>query len=405
MGNGRAGLRRRLAPVASAIVLVGLVGSLTSCTKDASYSDQVGSSARFDDMLKPSLAVTEWADKPLVDNAIGIQPGAPITVKSAGGSLTSVTINKADGSPLKGDLSVDGTTWTSSEPFGYNRRYTVNAKAAGVGGESSSNVSFTTRAPQNLTQAYLVPRNGETVGVGQPVAVKFDEPITNKKAAQAAIKVTTTPAVDGAFYWISDQEVRWRPKEYWKTGTKVDVAVNTYGIDLGGGLFGQENLRSSFKVGRSMVVVADDKTKQVTFRKDGKVIRRMPTSMGKDSTPTDNGVYLVGDKHSMLVMDSSTYGVPVGSADGYRTPVDYATQMSYSGIYFHSAPWSVWAQGNTNTSHGCLNLSPDNALWVMNNTLRGDPVEVRHTVGPRLSGTDGLGDWNVPWSVWSRGNA
>lgn len=401
----RAGLRRRWVPVVGVIAVVGLAGTLTSCTKDATYSDQVSSSARFDDMLKPSLAVTEWADRPLKDDAIGIQPGAPITVKSSGGSLTSVTINKADGSALKGDLSPDGTSWTSAEPFGFNKRYTLNAKAAGVGGESISNVSFTTRAPQNLTQAYLMPQNGETVGIGQPVAVKFDEPITNKKAAQSAIKITTEPAVDGAFYWISDQEVRWRPKEYWKTGTKVNVAVNTYGIDLGGGLFGQENQRSSFKIGRSMVITADDRTKQVTFLRDGKVIRKMPTSMGKDSTPTDNGVYLVGDKHSTLVMDSSSYGVPVNSADGYRTPVDFATQMSYSGIYFHSAPWSVWAQGNTNTSHGCLNLSPDNAQWVMNHTLRGDPVEVRNTVGPKLSGSDGLGDWNVPWSVWSKGNA
>ncbi|NMO03763.1 L,D-transpeptidase [Gordonia sp. TBRC 11910] len=401
----RVGLRRRLVPVVSAVAVVGLVGTVSSCSKAPTYSDQVGSSARFDDLLKPTLAVTEWADKPLVDNAIGIQPGAPIKVSSTGGALTSVSIDKSDGSALKGNLSEDGFTWTSTEPFGYNKRYTLNAKAAGVGGESMSKVSFTTRAPQNLTQAYLMPHNGETVGIAQPVAVKFDEPIKNKKTAQAAIKIVTEPAVDGAFYWISDQEVRWRPQGYWKTGTKVNVAVNTYGLDLGNGLFGQENVRTSFKIGRSVVIKADDRTKQVTFFKDGKVVRTMPTSMGKDSTPTDNGTYIVGDKHSMLVMDSSTYGVPVNSPAGYRTPVDFATQMSYSGIYFHSAPWSVWAQGNTNTSHGCLNLSPDNAQWVMNYTLRGDPVEVRNTVGPKLSGTDGLGDWNVPWAVWSKGNA
>lgn len=402
----RAGMqRRRWASVVGLVVVVGLAGGLTSCSKSPSFSEEVGSSARFDDMLKPSLAITEWADKPLVDEAIGIQPGAPVTIRSTGGSLKSVSILKGDGSQLKGNLSDDAATWTSTEPFGFNKRYTVKAQAAGVGGESTSNVSFTTRAPNNLTQAYLTPNPGETVGVGQPVAVKFDEPIKNKKAAQAAIKVTTTPAVEGAFYWINAQEVRWRPKEYWKTGTKVDVAVNTYGIDLGDGLFGQENVKTSFKIGRSMLISADDRTKEVTFVRDGKVIRKMPTSMGKESSPTDNGIYLIGDKHPMLVMDSSTYGVPVNSADGYRTPVDFATQMSYSGIYFHAAPWSVWAQGNTNTSHGCLNLSPDNARWVMNSTLRGDPVEVRNTVGPKLSGTDGLGDWNVPWAVWSKGNA
>lgn len=386
-------------------MVVAVAALLSSCSQTAKYSENVQSSALFGDLLMPGVEITEWADRPLIDQAVGIQPGAPITVQASEGALTNVRIDKADGTPLRGSLSEDATRWTSAEPLGYARNYTVQADAKGIGGTSTKRVSFTTRAPANLTQAYLTPSNGETVGVGQPVAVKFDEPIADRKAAQRAITITTTPQVEGAFYWISDTEVRWRPKDYWKPGTKVSVAVNTYGIDLGDGVFGQENLKSNFTIGRSMVVTADDRTKQVVFNRDGKDIRTMPTSMGKPGTETDNGVYLVADKHDNMIMDSSTYGVPVGSADGYRTPVDYATRMSYSGIFFHSAPWSVWAQGNTNTSHGCLNLSPDNALWVMQNTLRGDPVIVKNTAGGTLSGTDGLGDWNVPWEVWSKGNA
>ena len=402
MGIGRT---RRTSSVVVSMILLSIVALVTSCSQEPKYSSNVGSSALFDDLLKPGLEFTEWGNKALTDNAVGVQPGAPITVTASEGALTNVRIKKADGSALRGETTDDGKQWVSGEPLGYNRKYTLVADASGVGGSSTRQLSFTTRAPNNLTQAYLTPNNGETVGVGQPIAVKFDEAIGNRKAAQEAIKITTTPAVEGAFYWISASEVRWRPKEYWKPNTRVSVTVNTYGIDLGDGLFGQENLKANFKVGRSMIITADDRTKQVTFVRDGKTIRTMPTSMGKDGTPTDNGVYLVSDKHDNLIMDSSTYGVPVGSADGYRTPVDYATRMSYSGIFFHSAPWSVWAQGNTNTSHGCLNLSPDNALWVMNTTLRGDPVIVKNTVGGTLSGTDGLGDWNVPWSVWSKGNA
>ncbi|MGV9672485.1 L,D-transpeptidase [Gordonia sp. NPDC003504] len=402
MGIGR---NRSRSSVAVGVLLLAIVALVTSCSSESKYSSNVGSSVLYDELLKPGLEITEWGNKPLANDAVGVQPGAPITVVASEGALTNVRINKADGSAVGGELSEDGTRWVSSEPLGYNRTYTLTADATGVGGATTREVSFTTRAPNNLTQAYLTPDNGETVGVGQPVAVKFDESITNRRAAQEAIKVTTDPPVQGAFYWISDTEVRWRPQEYWKPGTTVNVAVNTYGIDLGGGLFGQENVKSTFKVGRSMLITADDNTKQVTFVQDGKTIRSMPTSMGKDATPTDNGIYLVSDKHDNIIMDSSTYGVPVGSADGYRTPVDYATRMSYSGIFFHSAPWSVWAQGNTNTSHGCLNLSPDNALWVMRNTLRGDPVVVKNTVGGTLPGTDGLGDWNIPWAVWSKGNA
>ncbi len=404
MGNDRT--RRRVsAPIVLFAVLVAVVASVTSCSQEPSYSADVKSSSLFDDMLKPGVEVTEWGNRALADQAVGIQPGAPITVQASEGALTGVRIDKADGSALKGDISPDGTKWISSEPLGYNKTYTLQADAVGVGGTSTKRVSFTTRAPNNLTQAYLTPNPGETVGIGQPVAIKFDEPIPNRKAAQQAIKVVTNPPTEGAFYWISDSEVRWRPKEYWKTGTKVNVSVNTYGIDLGDGLFGQENVRTNFVIGRPVVISADDRTKQVTFTQNGKVIRTMPTSMGKPGDETDNGVYLVADKHDKIIMDSSTYGVPINSANGYRTPVDYATRMSYSGIFFHSAPWSVWAQGNTNTSHGCLNLSPDDALWVMQTTLRGDPVEVRNTTGGVLSGTDGLGDWNIPWEQWSKGNA
>ncbi|MFW0796458.1 Ig-like domain-containing protein [Gordonia sp. CPCC 205515] len=395
----------RRTPLAIITILIALVSMVTACSQEPSYSENVGSSNLFDDMLKPGVAITEWANRPLADKAVGIQPGAPITVRSSEGSITAVRIGKIDGTPIKGELSDDGTTWTSAEPLGYNRTYTLEADAVGIGGTSTKRVSFTTRAPNNLTQAYLTPSPRETVGIGQPVAVKFDEPIPNRQAAQDAIRITTNPPVQGAFYWISDSEVRWRPEKWWTPGTKVNVAVNTYGIDLGDGLFGQENVATDFTIGRSMIITADDRTKQVTFDRGGQVIRSMPTSMGKPGTETDNGIYLVSDKHDHIIMDSSTYGVPVGSADGYRTPVDYATRMSYSGIFFHSAPWSVWAQGNTNTSHGCLNLSPDDALWVMRNTLRGDPVVVKNTAGATLSGVDGLGDWNIPWSQWSKGNA
>ncbi|ETA08979.1 hypothetical protein V525_02440 [Gordonia alkanivorans CGMCC 6845] len=402
MGIGRSSRRM---PLIISGVLLAIIALVTSCSQEAAYSDNVTSSSLFDDLLKPAVDITELNDQPLSDNTVGVQPGAPIKVTTSEGTLSRVLITKSDGTPLKGTFTDNDTVWVSNEALGYNRTYTLETDAVGIGGAVTKKVTFTTSSPNNLTQAYLTPNPGETVGVGQPIAVKFDEPIPNRRAAQKAIRVITDPPVEGAFYWISDSEVRWRPKEYWKPGTKVRVAVNTYGIDLGDGLYGPENVRTNFTVGRRMVITADDNTKQVVFERDGQVIKSMPTSMGKPGDETDNGIYLIADKHDHIIMDSSTYGVPINSSNGYRTPVDYATRMSYSGIFFHSAPWSVWAQGNTNTSHGCLNLSPENALWVMNNTLRGDPVVVKNTTGGTLSGTDGLGDWNIPWSEWRKGNA
>ena len=305
---------------------------------------------------------------------------------------------------MPGRSPPDGLSWTNTEPLGYNRKYGSRPRVR-TRRRDTTRLAFTTSAPGNLTKPYVMPGEGNVVGIGQPIAVQFDENIPTARRRSPRSGRHTTPPVEGAFYWVNNREVRWRPQNYWAPGTTVTVDVKAYGRDLGKGLFGQEDVHSSFTIGDAVVITADDNTKQVTFNVSGRDVKTMPTSMGKNSTPTDNGVYIVGDRFDHLVMDSSTYGVPVSSPDGYKTPVDWATRMSYSGIFFHSAPWSLGEQGNTNTSHGCLNMSPSNAKWIYDNTKRGDIVLVKNTVGGTLSGTDGLGDWNIPWETWRAGNA
>src|SRR5574340_41882 len=191
-------------------------------------------------------------------------------------------------------------------------------------------------APANFTAPSVNPGNGEVVGVAQPIIIRFNEAIGDRAAAERAIRITSTPPVAGHFYWFGDRQVRWRPNEFWPANTKVNV-------EAGG-------TRSS---------------------------------------------YAIGDKFRTMVMDSSTYGVPVNSPEGYRLDVEYATRMSNSGIFVHAAPWSVGSQGRTNVSHGCLNVSTDNARWFFENAKKGDPVIVRNTTGGVMNGYDGLGDWNL----------
>ncbi len=354
----------------------------------------------FGDLLVPKLTAS------VKDGAVGVTVDQPVTVTAGDGVLGAVTmINDDEGTPVAGALTPDGLTWRTTEPLGYNTRYTLNAQSLGLGGAASQQMTFQTHSPENLTMPYLLPNDGEVVGIGQPVAVRFDENIPNRLAAQRAITVTTNPPVEGAFYWLSNREVRWRPAQYWKPGTTVDVAVNTYGVDLGDGLFGQENVTTHFTIGDEVITTVDDNTKTLTVRRNGEVIKTMPISMGKNSTPTNNGTYIIGDRFGHMVMDSSTYGVPSNSPNGYRTEVDYATQISYSGIFVHAAPWSVGSQGYSNVSHGCINVNTSNAQWFFNNTKRGDIVEISNTVGSILPGEDGLGDWNIPWDQWHAGNA
>ncbi|MBU9765900.1 L,D-transpeptidase family protein [Mycobacterium sp. TNTM28] len=353
----------------------------------------------YGDLLVPRVKAS------VTDGAVGVTIGAPVTVSAENGVLGAVSMTDEDGAAVAGKLSADGLTWSSTDPLDYNEQYTLNAQSLGLGGVANRRLRFETHSPANLTMPYVLPNNGEVVGVGQPVAVRFDENITDRLAAQRAITVKTTPPVEGAFYWLNNREVRWRPARYWKPGTSVEVTVNTHGVELGDGLFGQGNAKTRFTIGDEVIATADDNTKTLTVRRNGDVVKAMPISMGKNSSPTNNGVYIIGDRFDHLVMDSSTYGVPVNSPNGYRTEVDFATQMSYSGIYVHGAPWSVGSQGYSNVSHGCLNVSTANARWFYENTKRGDIVEVVNTVGSVLPGTEGLGDWNIPWEQWRTGNA
>jgi len=390
--------------VRSGVAVVALLSSVlvgvSGCSGQRSTATEVlaDKGTPYIDLLVPKVTAT------VLDGAVGVAVEEPVTLTAQGGVLGSVSMVDDAGDEVAGEVSPDGVTWTTTERLDYNKRYSVTARALGLGAVTTETLSFKSHSPANLTMPYLIPGDGSVVGVGQPISVLFDESIPDRAAAEKAITVTTTPAVQGAFYWLSNREVRWRPKEFWAPGTSVSVTVKTFGVDLGEGLYGQEDLTSNFTIGDSVIATADDYTKTLTVRRNGEIVKTMPISMGKNATPTNNGVFIIGDRHQRLIMDSATYGVPSNSPQGYRIEVDWATQMSYSGIYVHSAPWSVGSQGSTNVSHGCLNVSPANAQWFFNNTKRGDIVEVRNTVGSVLGGTEGLGDWNIPWSQWKAGN-
>lgn len=236
--------------------------------------------------------------------------------------------------------------------------------------------------PANFSAPRLNPSEGEVVGVAQPIIISFNEAIGDRAVAERAIRISTTPKVEsGHFYWTSDRQVRWRPTEFWPAHTDVVV-------EAGGS-------RSAFRIGDALVTTADDVTKQITVTRNGEVVKTMPTSFGKPGHETPNGTYIVGEKRRDMYMDSSTYGVPVDAPEGYRTYVEYATRISYSGIFVHAAPWSVNQQGFSNVSHGCLNVSTEDGKWFFENAGKGDPVIVVNTAGGTLNGRDGLGDWNL----------
>ncbi|MEV0677960.1 Ig-like domain-containing protein [Actinosynnema sp. NPDC050436] len=340
----------------------------------------------------------------LADQAVDVAPGDPVVATATDGKITQVALTNPEGKAVAGQVSPDGTKWTSSEVLGYAKTYTLAVTGQGADGKPVTKTStFTTVQPRTLTFLSVNPMDGTTVGIGQPLAFYFDEPIADKAAAEAMISITTEPKVEGAFYWFDEKQVHWRPQNYWAAGTKISINAKIYGKSLGNGVYGEEDRVISTTIGDAVVHEADGGTHEVVTKINGQVARTMPTSMGNAANPTPTGTYVLMEKHDHMVMDSRTYGLAL-DAGGYVTPVDWATRMSNSGIFFHSAPWSIGDQGNRNVSHGCLNLSPENAKWVFDLSKPGDIVVVTNSGGPALEAWDGFGDWQVPWEQWVKGN-
>jgi lipoprotein-anchoring transpeptidase ErfK/SrfK len=210
--------------------------------------------------------------------------------------------------------------------------------------------------------AAVLPANGAVVGVAHPVVVTFTAPVSDRVAAERSIHVTSPTNMPGHFEWVENNVVQWVPNHYWPAHTHISVGVQA--------------LTTGFETGDALLGVASLSGHTFTVSRNGEVLRTMPASMGKPSRPTPIGSFTVLEKDRTVVMDSRTIGIPLSSPEGYKITASYAERITNSGVYVHSAPWSVDSQGHANVSHGCINLSPDNAAWYFNQVNVGDPVQV-----------------------------
>ena len=345
----------------------------------------------------------------------GVSPTRPVVVRADGGRVTTVRVASSEGRLVRGRLSADGAVWTSTEPLGYGRRYTVTAAAQGGGRTARASSAFITVAPARLAYpSFYPPPSMRTVGVGQPLAVIFSSPVRDRAAAERALSVQTEPAVIGSWYWFDDRTVHYRPRQYWQPGTRITLRAGVYGVDLGGGLYGETDRETTLTIGRSKIAVIDDRTKQMVVHVDGKKVLTAPVSMGRPGSVTVNGkkisfrtqsgIHVAQEKYAVKQMSSATYGLPTDAALGYDSRIPLAVRISNSGEFVHSAPWSVADQGRRNVSHGCVNLPPRAAEWFYRNFGYGDVVDIRNT-GATLRADDGFGDWNIPWDRWTAGSA
>jgi lipoprotein-anchoring transpeptidase ErfK/SrfK len=407
------GMRRSLMTVVAALVIAPL--ALSGCGDKKSGTTAAWAAPDTSSSAAPGASsggpVTESADVPInlsVTPAAGkkdVPVSAEIGVSLTAGKVTTVSLTDAAGKAVAGKLREDGTSWVPASTLKAKTTYAASVTATTDAGlTKTATTTFTTMgAPGKKTGTGLYLFDDHTYGVAMPVVVEFNPGI--KKADRAAVEkrmfVETAPAQPGVWSWTSSgTQAYYRSKEYWQTGTTLTVRIAVGGLPTGGGRYGDRDRSATAKIGRDMEMKVDNATKKMTVLKDGKVVRTALVSLGRKSKPSVSGNMVVMDKLADTVFDTTD----TDGAAGYKTKIQYAQRITWSGQYVHSAPWSVGSQGHTNVSHGCVNVSPANAKWLFDNTLIGDPISVTGT-GVKLAYGDGWTPWNVSWSEFVKGSA
>ena len=392
-------------------------GLAASASAPAPASGAAGSPSAATPTAPAPVAVTTPTERPPVAvvtsnpafGAADLSPVQPLTISVASGSITALQFSNPEGVAVQGVSSADGTSWTLAEPLGYGKTYSVSGTATGTDGKSVPiEGSYSTVEPADEVTTSLSPRDGAVVGVAAPVIVSFGYEPADRALIESHVKITTTPAVEGAWAWIRHDgqdypSLDWRPRNYWPSGTQVHVESDIYGLDFGDGLYGGDDKTADFTIGRSQVVLADANSFQIVVQRDGQTVATYPASygsgddIGDPNRVTRSGIHVVIDKQETTKMSNPAYG--------YTNIIEHwAVRISDNGEFIHQNQGTVGDQGVDNVSHGCINLSAENAEEYFNSAIYGDPVEVTGTSVP-LSADDGdIYDWAIPYDQWAAMN-
>ncbi|MFV2084368.1 Ig-like domain-containing protein [Micromonospora sp. LOL_021] len=347
----------------------------------------------------------EFAIAPKAD-AKNLPISTEIGTTVSGGEVTSVTLVEDGGGEVSGSMREDGTSWVPDKPLKNQKKYTATVVAtSSTGEEETKTTSFTTMGrsgSQTGTGLYLF--DGRTYGVAMPVVVEFFPGIPEQERAsvQKRMFVKTDPPQPGTWYWVSNgTQAFYRAPDFWQAGTTLTTRIALDGHPTGDGRYGDMDRGATAKIGEKVTVEVDNATKQLSMFKNDKLVKQMPVSLGKPSTPSSSGTMVVMDKQEQTVFDTFA---ELGPEEGYRTDISFAQRITWGGEFIHAAPWSVGDQGVRNVSHGCVNLSMANAEWLFNQTKVGDPITVKGTERELADG-NGWTAWNLTWDEFVKGSA
>jgi lipoprotein-anchoring transpeptidase ErfK/SrfK len=330
----------------------------------------------------------------------GVSPSAEITVSALHGKVTKVTVSSAAG-PVPGMLRDGGRVWRSTWTLGVAQSYTVTASGTDAGGQQVTATStFRTLTPAQTFSAEIYEGSDQAYGVGMPIMLIFSQPVTNRAAVERSLELTTSKPVIGAWYWDDSEHLDFRPRDYWPADTTVSFDGHLDGVEGAPGVYGTADLTQTFSIGASIISVASTTTHRTQIYINGKLTYNWPISTGRPSLPTPDGTYLSVEKNNPVRMIGGT----PGTAGYYNELVNWAVRFTFSGDYYHSAPWSVVDQGTTNVSHGCVNLPPPDAVTYYDLSIPGDPITVTASTAAG-KWDDGWTEWFLPWAQFLKGSA
>ncbi|WP_443055808.1 Ig-like domain-containing protein [Streptomyces sp. NBC_00690] len=395
-------VRRTTARPTFAALLAPLV--LTACSSGATGAtsdDRVGGATRGGG-VPATVSVTP--------NGKAVKAGEPVRVTARGGSLTSVQVTDGKGRPLAGRLTERNTVWTSDRRAVPGMTYQVTAATKTKDGTPGSGKStFSTAAADKVNLVEWHPGENTTIGVAHPISLRFDHPVKNKAEVERQLKVATSNKTEGSWGWVKDwsgrDRVDWRPREYWRPGTKVTLRAELNGIHSGaaGGWFVRD-YATTFTIGARQIVKVDLDNHRLTLERDGKQIHDIPVSGGTPGGDKRSwrGTTVLMSKEGTINMNSET----VGLGNAYNKMVDYSMRLTWSGMYAHAAPWNSAHLGRANRSSGCVGMSTADAAAFYRSVRVGDPFEItgKDTKGVPEQG-NGFSNWNLSFEQWQQRSA
>jgi lipoprotein-anchoring transpeptidase ErfK/SrfK len=355
--------------------------TITITTGNLTFSSRAGAA--------PRGVVTRSALRSLIDR----RPDLGIEVSVTGGRLVRVSAVNGKGRAVPGTLAAGAGDWRADWALSPDQAYHVTAAAVNRHGRATSITgSFRTLTPRHTFSAMTSLGTGQVFGVGMPIMVTFSHPITRKAEVERSLQIWSSKPVTGAWYWMSNTQVWFRPRAYWPAHTRVRFEAHLKGVQGARGIYGEANLTQRFRIGSSLVARASAATHHMRVWWNGRFKGNWPISTGQPGDDTPDGHYLSFSMGNPVRMDSATYGVMPGDPGYYNVLVYDSVKFTNSGDYVHSAPWSVAEQGFSNVSHGCVNVAPAEAAWYYGHSLIGDPITV---VGSPVKGT-----WGDGWTIW-----